>query len=90
MDLAYDLDEAISRENLSLKDVKGLRDPMIPGVPADITDKQLAHFYNACDKDLDYTRKVIESYYSARKNGPELFDDRDPMNPKIQQCLNAQ
>lgn len=90
MDLAYDLNEAMKREELSLKDVKSLRDPVIPGAPTDITDKQLALFLNACNKDLEYTRKVIEAYYAARKNAPELFDNRDPTLPKTQQCLNAQ
>lgn len=90
MDLAYNLEAALERENLSLKDLENLRNPAIPGVPANITDKQLLLFLNACDKNLDYTRKVIEDYYAARKNGPELFDNRDPTSPKIQQCLSSQ
>lgn len=90
MDLAFDLDEALARENLSIKDIRSLRDPSIPGTPSGITDKQLALFLNACDKDIEYTRKVIECYYEARKNAPELFDDRDPTSPKVQQCLKAQ
>lgn len=90
MDLAFDLNEAIAREDLSLKDIRSLRDPQIPGAPIDITDKQLALFLNACNRDLEYTRKVIEDYYVARKNAPELFDERDPTSPKTQQCLNSQ
>ena len=90
MDLAYDLKEAMEREGLSYEDISKLREPPIPGVPLTITDKQLALFLNACDKDIPYTRKVIELYYEARKNGPEFFDNRNPTNPKIQQCLAAQ
>lgn len=90
MDLAFDLNEALGREDLSIKDIRSLRDPSIPGTPNDITDKQLALFLNACNKDVEYTRKVIESYYEAKRNAPELFDNRDPTSPKIQQCLKAQ
>lgn len=90
MDLAYSLEEAMARENMSIKDINSLRTPAIPGVPTDITDKQLALFLNACDKKVDYTRKVIEEYYKARQNAPELFGNRDPTTPKIQQCLTAQ
>lgn len=90
MDLAFNLDEAIAREDISLKDIRSLRDPPIKGAPLDITDKQLSLFLNACDKNVDYTRKVIESYYLARKNAPELFDERDPTSEKVQQCLKAQ
>lgn len=90
MDLAFDLDEALAREDLSLKDIKSLRDPPVPGVPTDVTDKQLALFLNACDKDVEYTRRVMETHYLARKNSPEFFKERDPELPKIQQCLSAQ
>lgn len=45
-------------------------------VPKDLTDKQLVLFYNACYGDMDKTRACIEKYYSCRKNGPELFDNR--------------
>lgn len=90
MDLAYNFDEAVIRENLSIKDINSLRDPPIKGAPSDITDKQLALFLNACDKDVQYTRKVIEAYYLARSQGPELFDERDPASDKIQQCLRSQ
>lgn len=90
MDLAFDLDEALKREDLSLKDIKSLMDPPVPGVPSDITEKQLALFLNACNKDVEYTRKVMEAHYLARKNAPEFFNNRDPELPKIQQCLGAQ
>uniref|UniRef100_A0A182UD92 CRAL-TRIO domain-containing protein n=1 Tax=Anopheles melas TaxID=34690 RepID=A0A182UD92_9DIPT len=86
-DLGYDLAEALEREDLSREDLKALRQPPVEGVPATITDKQLACFLDACDKNIDETRKVLKIYYEARKNGPELFNNRDPHSAAIQQCL---
>lgn len=89
-DLGYDLAEALEREDLSREDLKALRQPPVEGVPATITDKQLACFLDACDKNIDETRKVLKIYYEARKNGPELFNNRDPHSAAIQQCLQNQ
>lgn len=48
-ELGYDLDEALKRQNLSLKDIELLRNSNIPNAPKDLTDKQvLAHIL--CDK----------------------------------------
>uniref|UniRef100_A0A1B0CL61 CRAL-TRIO domain-containing protein n=1 Tax=Lutzomyia longipalpis TaxID=7200 RepID=A0A1B0CL61_LUTLO len=89
VDLEYDLDEALKRENLSRDDLSKLREPPIPGVPTNITDKQLAHFLNACGK-VEEARKVIKIYYEARKNSPELFSGRDPNRNEVQKCLQSQ
>jgi len=40
-DLDYDLDEAIKRQKIDRKDFEALRNPAIPGVPTNITDKQV-------------------------------------------------
>lgn len=89
-DYGYDLEEAIKREGLSKSDIQALRSPPIEGVPLDITDKLLACFLNACKKNVQETRKVIKIYYQDRREAPELFDNRDPLNPKIQQCFQNQ
>lgn len=90
MDLAYDLDEALIREGVSKDDLQMLRDAQIPGVPSDITDKQLLLFLNAYNKDQEKSREVIEAYYKARKNGPEFFSVRDAQSDEIKQCFEAQ
>ncbi|XP_059619779.1 alpha-tocopherol transfer protein-like [Phlebotomus argentipes] len=89
VDLEYDLDEALKRENLTRDNLGKLREPPIPGVPTNITDKQLALFLNACGT-VDETRKVIKIYYEARRNSPELFAERDPTRSDIQKCLQCQ
>ncbi|XP_058821907.1 alpha-tocopherol transfer protein-like [Topomyia yanbarensis] len=89
-DLGYDLDEALKREALCKDDLQALRTPPIEGAPSNMTDKQLACFLDACNKNIEQARKVIKIYYDARRDGPELFHDRDPFNPKIQQCFDNQ
>lgn len=88
--MGYDLEEALEREGLSREDLKALRNPPIEGVPTTITDKQLACFLDACDKNIDETRKVLKIYYDIRKTSPELFSNRDPISAPIQQCLQNQ
>lgn len=34
--------------------------------------------------------KVIKIYYDVKKNTPQLFKNRDPESPAVQQCLNNQ
>ncbi|XP_053695187.1 alpha-tocopherol transfer protein-like isoform X2 [Sabethes cyaneus] len=89
-DLGYDLEEALKRQDLSREDFKAIRTPPIEGVPLNITDKQIACFLNACNKNINVTRKVIKIYYAARRDAPELFTDLDPLGPKIQQCFENQ
>lgn len=90
MDLLFDLEEALARENISIDDIHILRNPLPPGTPTDITDKQLCLFLNACDKDIPSTRKVIEAFYKERKNSPEFFSDRDPTSSQITQAFEGQ
>lgn len=89
-DLGYDLEEALKREGLNRNDLVALRSPPIEGVPLDITDRLLTCFLSACNQNIDETRKVIKIFYDARRDGPELFNDRDPFSPKIRQCFQNQ
>ncbi|XP_062563820.1 alpha-tocopherol transfer protein-like [Armigeres subalbatus] len=89
-DYGFDLEEAIKREGLSMSDLNALRTPPIEGVPTDMTDRLLACFLSACNKDVSETRKVIKIYYQDRREAPELFDNRDPLSPQIQQCFQNQ
>ena len=89
-ELGYDLEEALKREGLCRNDLKALRKPHIQGAPHNITDKLLALFLNACDKDIEETRKVIRLYYEARRNAPEQFSNRDVFSPQIRHCFANQ
>lgn len=89
-DFAFDLEEALKREGLSRDDLEALRNPPVDGAPTTMTDRQLACFLDACNKDVEETRKVIKIYYETKLDSPELFDDRDPFSAKIQQCFQNQ
>lgn len=86
-ELDYDYKAALKRQDISEEDIKSLRISPPENMPIQITDKQLALFFNACNKNIKETRKVIEIYFNARKNAPEHFTDRDPNSASIQQCL---
>lgn len=89
LELGYDLDAAIKRQNISVDDLKRLREETVGIAPRTITDKQLALFLDSCGS-VEYARKVIDTYYTVRKNCPEHFAGRDPNSPEIQQCLDNQ
>uniref|UniRef100_A0A6M2DE55 Putative phosphatidylinositol transfer protein sec14 n=1 Tax=Xenopsylla cheopis TaxID=163159 RepID=A0A6M2DE55_XENCH len=88
-ELGYDLQEALDRCNIQEKDLHALKNPPIPGVPANITDKQLLLFLNACG-DVAQARQCLETYYDSRRNAPEHFTNRDPRSDEILQCFQAQ
>ena len=46
-------------------------------------------FLDACGG-IEGATKVIKIYYDIKRTSPELFSNRDPENPKIQQCLQNQ
>lgn len=89
MDLDYDLAEAMARQSLSAEDLQKLRDPPVPGVPLDITDKQLALFLNACQT-VENARRVLQLHYEAKRGAPEVFTNLDPTSAEIRQCMDSQ
>ena len=50
---------------------------------------QLLCFLNACDG-VEDTIKVISQYYKTKKSCPQIFTNRDPYYPGIQQCFQNQ
>lgn len=89
-ELGYDLQEALKREGIKETDLKLLREPAIPSCPQTVTDKQLALFFEACNKDVLITRKVIQKFFECRKTSPEFFNNRDPESADIQHSFENQ
>ena len=50
---------------------------------------QLLLFLDSCGG-VEEGARVAKIYYQIKKNSPEHFLNRDPENPKIQQCLQKQ
>lgn len=90
LELGFDMDEALRRQNIAVADVQQLREATVGIAPKDITDKLLVLFLDACGGNIEYARKVIDTYYTVRKTSPEHFAGRDPNSPDIQQCLDNQ
>ncbi|XP_047032668.1 alpha-tocopherol transfer protein-like [Helicoverpa zea] len=95
VDLEFDYNEATAAmDKFSQEDINELRSwtqklDKSKYVPKDLSDKQLVLFYNACYGDMDKTKACIEKYYSCRKNGPELFDNRILKTDELKQSAEV-
>ncbi|CRL02024.1 CLUMA_CG015172, isoform A [Clunio marinus] len=90
-DLEYDYMEALKRQGHVQADVDALRNIVesYSIVPKSITNKQILLFLDSCGG-IEEGARVMKIYYQIKKNSPEHFLNRDPQNPKIQQCLKHQ
>lgn len=55
----------------------------------DLSDEQIALFLLSCDNEYELTKNTIKAYFSAKKFGPEVFNDRDLNRPDIQLQLRT-
>lgn len=90
LQMEFDLNDALKRENVEKTTLENLRKSKIPGMPESITDQHLLLFYCACEKDFNVTKQVIQNYFQHKPNALEHFSGRDPDSPKIKQCLQNQ
>lgn len=49
----------------------------------------LKSFLSCCDNDVDRAKKTIQTYYTMRANGPEIFQDRDVDTPTMKNILSV-
>lgn len=45
-------------------------------------------FIEACNGDVEEAQKLIELSYTFRSKHPDLFLNRDPLDPKTQKAFN--
>lgn len=45
-------------------------------------------FLHSCYGDLEVTKKTIEAYFTVRTHAPDLFSQKDPLLPEIQNVLD--
>ncbi|XP_063695585.1 alpha-tocopherol transfer protein-like [Culicoides brevitarsis] len=90
LQMEFDLNEALKREEVEQDVLDKLRKSDIPSMPDSITDQLLLLFYCACEKDFEVTKQVIKNYYEHKPNALEHFSKRDPDSAKIKQCLQNQ
>ncbi|XP_062530685.1 alpha-tocopherol transfer protein isoform X1 [Bombyx mori] len=57
--------------------------PQFPEIP----EKLLHRFLHSCYYDLDNAKSALELFVSIRNETPELFTNRDPLSPSIQETM---
>ncbi|CAG9814862.1 unnamed protein product [Phaedon cochleariae] len=58
-------------------------------VPENVQDETIVLILLSCTNDIELTKKTIQCYYKLKKNGPEIYDDRNLKRPDIQVALNT-
>uniref|UniRef100_A0A1I8Q407 CRAL-TRIO domain-containing protein n=1 Tax=Stomoxys calcitrans TaxID=35570 RepID=A0A1I8Q407_STOCA len=52
-------------------------------------EQEILLFYNACGMQTEYTKQVIDAYYTFRTHTEELFGDLDVNSPQMQLALKT-
>lgn len=81
--------DLIAEGRTSQRDVDEMRSWLATQELPKLSDEQVVIFLLSCNNDHDGTKKTIEAYYKSRKNGPELFDNRDLDRADLQKQLNT-
>lgn len=58
-------------------------------VPKKIQDEMLVLFLLSCKNDIELTKKTIVCFYECKRNGPEIFDDRNVQSTELQKVMNT-
>ncbi|XP_063223464.1 alpha-tocopherol transfer protein-like isoform X2 [Bacillus rossius redtenbacheri] len=59
-----------------------------PHLAARTDDQWILAFLRSCKYSLESTKEKIDSYYSLRTALPEMFKNRDPLSPELQEIFN--
>lgn len=91
IDNAFDYGKALKRTNQTQENVNFLRQLVksVDIIPKSLHDKQLLCFLDVSDN-AEGAVKLATNYYEIKKNGPELFANRNFELPEIKQCLANQ
>ncbi|CAO1407095.1 unnamed protein product [Diamesa tonsa] len=90
-DLGFNYDKAMKRQNHSQNEINELRNKLnsLDNIAKSLTNKQLLCFLDSCESVAE-AAKVIQAYFETKKSCLEMFANRDPTSPAIQQCLQNQ
>ncbi|VVC91866.1 unnamed protein product [Leptidea sinapis] len=56
-------------------------------IPEIVADQKIASFLRGCKHSLERTKEKLDMSYTLRTLAPEIFQKRDPLDPKIQKIL---
>lgn len=65
--------------------IKNFHDFLVLVSDSDVLEKFLIHSKNS----LERAKGKLESYYSARSTVPDMFQDRDPLDPAIREIAKV-
>ncbi|XP_063909027.1 alpha-tocopherol transfer protein-like [Zophobas morio] len=58
-----------------------------PHLPQNIGDLLLLRFLHTCNYSLEQTKHLIDLFFTIRSQAPEIFGNRDPTDPNIQEVF---
>ncbi|XP_017777262.1 PREDICTED: alpha-tocopherol transfer protein-like [Nicrophorus vespilloides] len=85
----FKAEDVIAEGRTTREEIEELRRMLVDVNVPELTDEQIVLFILSCDRDLKFTVTTVKEYYSARKNGPELFSNRDLERPDLQYQLDV-
>lgn len=92
MEFNFTAEEVINEDRTTLEAVKTIqswineKSTNLPKIP----DQMIVIFLLSCDNVISATQNTIKAYYTCKKNGPELYDDRDVQeNEELQKSLKV-
>ncbi|XP_060534462.1 alpha-tocopherol transfer protein-like [Cylas formicarius] len=54
-----------------------------------VQDEMVVLFLLSCENDIDLTKNTIAMYFKCKKDGPEIFDDRDMSRAGLNKGMNT-
>ncbi|KAJ8956084.1 hypothetical protein NQ318_016537 [Aromia moschata] len=77
-----------TRENIEIIKTY-MRNVNDKNIPPGVQDEVIVLFLLSCNNNIDLTKKTVVAYYKCKKNGPEIYDDRNIDRADIQLALNT-
>ncbi|XP_041981009.1 retinaldehyde-binding protein 1-like [Aricia agestis] len=60
-----------------------------PHLPQDVSDGMLCRFAHSCYYDMEGAKSAADTYFTLRRDYPQLFTDRDPDSPHMKKFISA-
>ncbi|KAJ8959001.1 hypothetical protein NQ314_006319 [Rhamnusium bicolor] len=58
-------------------------------IPLTVQDEIIVLFLLSCSNDIALTKKTVVAYYKCKKQGPEIYDDRNVERADVKLALNT-
>lgn len=90
MDFSFTAQEIIKEGRTTQKAIDTIRIWLyetnhLPNIP----DQMIVLFLLSCNNVIESTKNTIQAYYTCKRNGPELYDNRDIEIEELQRSLKV-